>query len=492
MSQLVKNTKKLKKLIVKNFWEKELNNSSFHKIKDSFDLESLTLEMGKNYNWKQIFPYASQTIVKRPSTNERYRDDQIFKKVLKMKAGTMIRQRIFAPKLVPKGYYDPMLRLPEKIHNLMLQHLCVSDILNMFEVSKTWNNYLKVSDLCASHTILYLKHTLSADDLTVMRKSTRKFTNLITDFYQPKMIKCFSNLRRLAITFHVVAEFMPCDEFPHLECLIIVKCPAKLYNHENILLCLDQFAKCKTLTSLEICEAITCENYELFWEMLANNHKLKFLKVHQCSEFFYLFSEDFSHRIHFQLEHFDYRIPQKFSIVGSNFEQNCARFLKKQKSLKIVDFNLCSAVMLNEVFRLPIVHTVRMLRITGYDHVMLEKNYNIKEFVFPNTPQLYVLNSNQSFDFKPFLEAVPNVELLFVFSLTSEILLYAARNLKHVKYLTAERFNGFDVEKTYKKLIYRNEKEIVNSSMRVYKTRFNLINTEERSFERIFGTRKVR
>ena len=487
MTDILRAQKTIKKVTIKHFWENELNGSNMYRIHDSFVFESLTFSMGQNYKWKEIFPNANQIVIKRQNVLDTVGDD-VIQKAMSLPVPSVASMRKFTAKGTPITFYqiDPILRIPEKVHELMIQHLSGHDIMNAFEVSQTWNNFYKSSEFCAKRTILFPKHSATPEDLALLAKSTRIFVNVVSDFYQPKMIRCFSNLRKLAIAFNVVGEFEIADAFPQLESLIIQKCPAKLYKHENILSCFEVFSKVNTLTFLEIYEAVTSENCRLIQDLLENNKKLKILKIHQCSDFHYLFSEDFSHRIHFQLDHLDYRVPQKFSLDGSIFEQNCAKFISTQKSVKIVDFNLCSAVMLNEVFKLPNVEVVRMLRITGYDHVMLQKNFTIKEFLFPDTPQMYIMNAKQYFEFRPFFDAVPNVERFYVYSLTEEMLEYATKNLKKVKFLACDRFSGNEIGRAYKKIMSSLENADINRTMKVMNNRFNLLDTEERTFDNIF------
>jgi hypothetical protein len=491
LMDFMRQMKSIKKLTIKHVWDCDLKKYNFYRIRSYFELEALTFGIGCNVNWSQAFPSTSQISIKRRKFTDIAEVDKEFKKAFKKSAAKMMDMKLFVPQKLPIGYCDPMLRVSEKIHDLMFQHLSGHDVLNAFEVSKTWNNFCKESDSCAKKFILYLKESSDREDRAILENSSRRFSNVIADYYQPTMVKSFSNLRRLSIAFYVPEKFAVADAFPNLQTLIIQKCPAKFYKPENVKKCFQVFANCTTLTFLEIYEAVTCENYEEIQDMLCGNENLKTLKIHECSEFYHLFREDFSHRIHFQLNHLDYRIPQKFSLVGSEFEQNCAKFIRKQKSVKIIDMNLCSAVMLNAIFRLPNVEVLRLLRITGYDHVMLQKNFTIKEFLFPDTPQLYVLNSHQSFDFTPFFDAVPNVEHFYVFSLTDQMVEYAARNLKKLKLLTCDRFSGFDLYKTYNKLRY-NRANDVNRTIKIMRMNFNLIDTDERTFARLFVEEKIR
>lgn len=486
----MKHIKSIKKLKIKHIWKYDLNDRNVFRIRDYFELEASTFGIGSNIKWINKFPSTSQVSIKRQKFMDLSENDEKLKKTLKLTADKMIRKRIFVPERIPIGYYDPMVRVSENSHELIFQHLTGHDILNAFEVSRTWNNFCKKSDHCAKKFNLYIKASFKEHDRKVLEKSSRRFMNVISDYYQPTMVRCFSNLRRLSLAFYVPGKFQVSEPFPFLETLIIQKCPTKFYTPENVLKCFEVFAQCTTLTYLEIYEAVTCENYSAIWDMLANNVTLKKLKIHQCSEFFHLFCKDISHRIRFQLDQLDYRIPQKFSLVGSEFEQNCAKFLATQKSVKIIDMNLCSAVMLNEIFKLPKLETLRLLRITGYDHVMLEPCLSLKEFVFPDTPQIF-LRSDEKFNFAPFFEAIHNIERLYVYSLSEEMLQYAVRNYKNLTHLACDRFTGNDIDRCYKTLKYK-ERNSINLNVVMKRTKFNLIDTDERSFERIFNEPKYR
>lgn len=433
----------IQKVQIGHIWEKDLIENDFKSVENSFELQSTTFAIGQSIKWRKHFPTISILHIGPMEFKEISETNKMFKKMLKPSAEKMITMGTFKAEKRTEKIFDPMVQITEALHPLVFQHFNANDVLNSFEVSTTWNNFLKESLPCSRKYNLYIKFNSSEFDRICLERSSRKYSNLITDFYKPTMIENFENLRKLSVSFAVNDDFI--DAYlPHLETLIIQKCPPKLYHADKVLNCFKVFAKCQMIKYLEIYEAVTSENAEPIIEMLANNESLKTLRLHGCSEFYHLFANDISTRITFQLENLYYEVHQKFAIVGTNFESNVVKFLAHQKSLKVIEFKHMTAAMLNTIFaEIKGVEYVKMYKLNGFETLKLALNESIKHFLLMNT-------ASREPKFQKFFDSAPNLEYIYYFNLTNDFIEQAARKLKKLKQIECERYDGPDGNKFYR------------------------------------------
>lgn len=441
--KLISRMPNIQKVQIGHIWEKDLIENDFKTVESSFELQSTTFAIGQSIKWRTHFPTISTLQIGSNEFKEISETNKMFKKMLKPSAEKMITMRTFKAEKRTEKVFDPMVQITESLHPLMFQHFNAQDVLNSFEVSNTWNNILKESLPCSRKYVLYIRLNSTEFDRTCLEHSSRKYLNLITDFYKPTMIKNFENLRKLSVSFAVQDDFV--DAYlPHLETLIIQKCPGKLYNPDKVLSCFKVFAKCQMLKYLEIYEAVTSENAEPIIEMLANNKHLKTLTLHGCTEFYHLFATDITPRIKFQLENLYYTVHQKYAIVGTNFESNVVKFLAHQKSLKKIEFKHMTAAMLNTIFaEIKGVEYVKMVKLNGFETLKLTRNESIKHFLLMNF-------SSREPKFQKWFDCAPNLEYIYYFILTNDFIEQAARKLKKLKQITCERYDGPDGNKFYR------------------------------------------
>lgn len=485
LSQFLNHMFKLKTVEIKHFWEHDLEHKNLKSIKEKFELQLKTLAMAENIKWFEIFPSISTLSMKQAKYKSITENDKTFIKLLWPSSEKMILEGTYKFDKIILGVDDPIVMITEELHSLLFQHLNRQDVLNCSEVSKTWNKFCRQSNCCSTKTCLFIRNEDLREVKMEIQESDRKFSNLICNFYNPLAIKCFRNLKKLTLMFDVVQPFK-FTELPLLETLIILRCPAKLYKADQVQDCFKVFAECEQLKFLEIYESITSENVSSIIKMLENNRNLKTLKIHQCSEFYRLFAEDISQNIHFNLTRLHYAIPEKFTISGSKFEEHFINFLIKNNSLKIIDMNHVSAKMMNTIFQhMKQIETIRYLRLSRFELIDLKTCTTLKEFMLPNTPAL-IDRPNDSFDFKPILKAAPNLELLYVESVTEDLVNVAARNLKKLKVLSCEKFDRRFTAKSYVDLKSDSSLDI-NRFIKIRKVNFKRVNGEERSYENLFG-----
>lgn len=479
--------REIREVQIMHEWESDLTSNNFRMLRYDFTLRIPALTMGQNVDWLKYFPMPSTLYLGQEEFRDLDRTDKTFKKMLKSSAEKLIQQRMYASQKKIVSFFDPMVKIAGELHQLIFQHFRGGEFFNFFEVSKTWNNICKQSKYGSRKYCLYIKESFNADDKKIIAKSSRKYLNLICDVYQPQLITNFSNLKKLSLRFTVPGELNGVT-FVKLETLIIQKCPGNLYKPEVIKECFRVFANCSELRCLEIYESITSENVEYIKEMLVNNTKLKILKLHPCSEFYRLFSEDLSQKIQFKLARLYYAIPEKFVVYETKFEANVCKFLITQSTLKILDLNNASAEILNTINRnLPNLETLRLARITRTDHVKLQKHLSIKEFLLPNTPQLMFINAtNKGFDFHQYIDAIPNCEFLFIYNMNKEICRYVVENLWKLKVLSYDRVEGQDCEKFYRRM--QVSSLVLNRKVKIHRVEYRVTDNDERSYDRLFGS----
>lgn len=471
---------------IKHFWQKDLQDKNLKSLKEKFELQLTSLGMAENTNWFSIFPSISVLRVGPEKYKSLTATDEMFIKLLRPSSEKMIMNRTYKLDKRILGVDDPIVMLTEEIHQLVFQHLNRQEVLNCSEVAKTWNKFCRQSNCVSSKTCLYIKQEDLSEVKTAIKNSNRKFSNLICNFYDPLSIMSFRNLRKLSLMLTVNDSFTP-TELPLLETLIIFKCPSKLYKPDQVLQCFKVFAKCKLLKFLEIFEAITKENVTPIIEMLENNMNLKTLKIHQCSEFYRLFAEDISPRIKFKLTRLHYAIPEKYTIFGSSFEKNFIKFLMKNDSVKVIDMNHVSAEMMNTIFsHMKQIETIRYLRLSRFDLINLTTSTSLKEFMLPNAPAFIDRVNDNPFDFKPFLEATPNLELLYIELVTTDLVDFVARNLRKLKVLSCEKFDRRFSLKLYDEMKL-NAKLDINRFIKIRKVTFKKVDGEERTYSNLFG-----
>lgn len=473
----------LKKLQIQHIWESDLRNNNFRKLKRFFELHAATLGIGETVNWMKHFSSPILIHIRRPAYHDVDGYDQQFKKKLKLSATKLIEMQMYRSEWKVPGYYDPIVRLPEEIHQLMFQHLNGREVLNCFEISNTWNNFCKNSSYCASKYCLSVKESFDPEVIKVLQGSTRKYENLITDIYQPKMIQNYSNLRKLSLKFHLSSDFSPVT-FTSLETLIIEKCPSKLYKPEIVKKCFEEFAKCTTLKFLEIKEAITSENVESIQKMLIANKGLKTLKISACREFYRLFEKDLSTEISFKLTRLYYGVYEKFLIVGTDFEENLVKFLEKQEKIKILDFVQATASMLKVAFSImKELEVLRFLRVPQFKGE-LDCRPSLRDMIIPNTSRA-IARSETSYDAKPYFNAAPNLERVLLFQLNNETVDYAARKCRKLKLLAYNRPDGPDPRRLYASM--KKDSSIdMNRDIALKRVKFEFVNTQERTFESMY------
>lgn len=345
---------------------------------------------------------------------------------------------------------DPLIKVPEELHDLIFQHL---NVLQASEISISWYNSVAASRECMKN--VKLKYDVPYEDFDMCEKKADCYIGLVKTprKYKSIQINChrclsFSNLcwklvsnQERMIEFDInnmilkgtVAEIM----LPNLERLQV----RNKMSSQSISL-FGRFKNSKNIKKLELISIETA-----FTETLQNVSLIENLQIHQnlvelrlsSNIFDILFRSDVAATLKFKLKVLQIHTELRCHIMErQDIDRNFNKFLLTQREC----LESISLPRVRQFYSKALLHTIfndlKALKVVCLsnrhfedgDHepfLLQTKNTNIKKLSFGYQWQPIAIME--------LLTAAPNVVELKVDVITKEIINFAAKNLKKLKRL---------------------------------------------------------
>lgn len=372
---------------------------------------------------------------------------------------------------------DPFEKLPEEIHESLLQHFDVGEILKVLSiVSKNWYRVIGTSNVCMKKVNLNLKSKRKndfVDRLEILRWMSRKESRN----YQHLQINCLLderissevwsflqsvsesvesiNIRSMKIDQHL-GEM----SIPKLESLKMMFVPREAMNH--LLLSTSSLKKLILRNEFSLCYADvdytpSDATINSIKEFAQRNQKLEELEIQGRPHFLSFFHQNLSDAFSFKLKKLVVKIEMSAEKIPNEHTENFLSFLSLQASnLEHIYVDSCGADIIHHVFnRMPALSFIRLdIELSEPNKFVisdlnLTPNKKIKQVEFP-----YIVLFD---DVKEFLELTPNVEEILVGHMNPRLLDYAAKSLvklKSIVYRYDDCAGGCD--ETYKNMKQEN------------------------------------
>lgn len=280
-------------------------------------------------------------------------------------------------------YSDPFQFIHECLHELVLQHFNADDVKIFSEVDKNWHDVIGRSRKCMKQINLGLTIWWKKEDMLrnikIIEKTTRKYQNI--------RIYCANDEQLNEGFLRLLKSLAPT--------LIDVT----LLDFEYV--------------SLQ--ESIQLPKLERL-ELTSYDPKIEKILLH-----------DVPHLKKLSLKRRGMDRSTSSWIYNKEDDENFLKFLESSKhSLEAIKFmDLCiNENFVNKIFQMPAIKTIylniRMIEVTALD---LSSNPNITELQVPYT--VFTLDL-----LMPFLNAAPNVKVLYVMIIYEEILKFLANNMR--------------------------------------------------------------
>ncbi|CAO1406744.1 unnamed protein product [Diamesa tonsa] len=348
-----------------------------------------------------------------------------------------------------KECMDPLLKVPEELHDLIFQHL---DVLKASEISMFWYNSIAASRECMKH--LKLKYDVCSYDFEMCDHKQDCYTALVNTprKYKSIQINChrcssFSNLCwklisnqermiDLDIKNMTLKENVAEVTFPNLESLKI--------RHHKSSQTINLFRKFRNSKKLKKLELISM--FKVNTDILQNAF-IKDLQIHQnlvelrlsSNIFDILFQTDVAATLTFKLKVLQIHTELKCHVMErEDIDINFNKFLLTQREcLESISLprvrQFYSKVLLHTIFNK--LNALKIVCLSNRhfedgDHepfLMQTKNTNIKKLSFGYQWQPSAIIE--------LLTAAPNVVELKVDVITKEIVNFVAKNMKKLKRL---------------------------------------------------------
>lgn len=366
----------------------------------------------------------------------------------------MKNSRIQFSTIKPELCIDPMLRIPNELHALIFQHLDSYEsidktIIRSSEVSKTWFNFTKDSDIF----IDAIEFHCDFGEIS-FEKLTRKYKtfNLVCDYetrstvdesfqsFVNLMQNVSANLTELTIFLKFdVFEFSPESIKPPNMQHLKVESKRRLSLGKLV-----KFLRSENLKTFEVKNFILDpDDAEDFITFLSINKNLKELVLDKCEGLEHIFKSGIAQRIQFQLVQLLLPIYEHVSLL--KIGHNINSFLLQQiKSLEYLDLIHVSGAMLNTVFaHSKLLQYFRFLKLSdspAYD-LFTETIHSLQ---YLKLPFMYRVDY-----IKPYIRCAPNLKELSIGGLSEEILDYVADHIPHLEeilYAEAHAIKKVDLE----------------------------------------------
>lgn len=361
---------------------------------------------------------------------------------------------------------DPFGELSPDIHYLIFQHFTAKEILEISNASKAWNEIIGNSNSCMKKIELSLrfwkdtagtKQYQCNEKINVLHESARQYQNVSIDCRFDKGLSNelwkFLSSRQSSLVELKIKSIQP--EFPlplTFTKLMIMKLTYVPTNIRNILL-----TSCCSLTKLKLKmespfkwgepAKIEQESLSSIRKCLELNQALKDIEIHGCTQYKLFFDLPVSDVVRFKLKTLKIKSGLRLAVLSENNERNLVSFLKTQgKCLECLYIDGCRTNIIQFIF-----NNMSVLRSIQIDVMMMEKNeisdLNLNESI----RDLMIPYVNYHENIREFLNAVPNIESLFIAYLSHESMNFIARNLLNLKTLKF-RYDENECEDFYEQL----------------------------------------
>lgn len=361
---------------------------------------------------------------------------------------------------------DPILKVSPDIDYLIFQHLTPREILEASMVSQLWYESIGSSNACMKKIELSLrfwkespgtKQEQSNKKVKVIQDSTRKYQNISIDCRFDKSLskefwKFLTSLQTSLVELKIKSiqlEFVSPISLPKLQVLKLTYVPTIV---RNVLLrscCSLKLLKLKMESPFKWGESTKIEKESLtaIKKCLESNQSLQDIELHGCTQYNLFFDLEVSDVVKFHLKTLKIKTGLRLAVISENNERNLISFLRTQTNcLEGFYIDGCRINIIQFVF-----NNMSALRSVQIDVMMMEKheisqlnlNENIRDLMIP-----YV---NYHENIREFLNAVPNIESLFIAYLSQESMNFIARNLMNLKILKF-RYDENECEDFYEQL----------------------------------------
>lgn len=376
---------------------------------------------------------------------------------------------------------DPLEQVSPDIDYLIFQHLTPKEVLEISNVSKSWNEIIGSSTTCMKKIELALrfwkdtpgtKQEQCNEKIKVIQESTRQYQNVSIDCRFDKSLsyefwKFLSShqsslveLKIKSIQLEFASPLTPCLTLPKLQ---VLKLTYVATNVRNILL-----RSCCSLTKLKLkmespfkwgeSTKIEQESLTSIRKCLEVNQSLKDIEIHGCTQYNLFFDLQVSDVVRFRLKMLKIKSGLRLAVLSENNERNLISFLRTQLDcLESFYIDGCRINIIQFVF-----NNMTALRSIQVDVMVMEKNEISELHLNENIRDLMIPYVNCHENIREFLIAVPNIESLFIAYLSHESMNFIARNLMNLKTLKF-RYDENECEDFYEQL--REDHPEVNQSI---------------------------
>ncbi|KAG5666854.1 hypothetical protein PVAND_014862 [Polypedilum vanderplanki] len=482
LNKILNRIRKVKKLELVNFWHSDLEELQNFQAK--CDIYTQNVHFMNDINWRKCFRGLQGIHVGSVfNDNNVYttQADREFKRIMKTNWRKMTYDFNSCNQL---GSHDPLMRLPEDIHELIFQHITMRDFRNCMEVSKTWSFYTRNCRAATNKIRLKFTKETTRDRHELMKNCDIKCSDIAM------LGSCISYLTNFVDILRELTIFTSSScspdilfEYPCLESLTI----CRQYQHcdnEEVYRHLEHFTKCKKLKLLAIHEKLNENSVEPLMILLKNNPDLKELRIFHCLAYKKIFKNDFSDEIPFKLEKLAIDIGyDQASIRNTDYEKNFIQFLKLHvDTLKVLRMRAVTGRIMNEVFtNCKVIETFYSSKGTGFeDFRNAMPSGTMLNLALPND---FTASSN----IIEFVNRAIYCEHFYVNTINLDLLREIVLKMKNLKILSYihEKENCL---KNYDMLLVDNDQNL-NAKITFKKLSTNTIELENLDFEKIFNSR---
>lgn len=354
------------------------------------------------------------------------------------------KSKIQLEQLPKQRCIDPFVRIPEQLHDLVIQHIKsyknIRDfegrprfVLKLLEVSKTWRNFIQNSEKFNQNVFIYFVKNedvassklgkLRDANLTVFRSKDPTYLENVRQFINTSDQLLISLVIQDATIFQADKILCPTG-CPKLESLFVFDITGARLNSKIII---ENF-RSTNLTYLSISRfRLAPSDVEAFTNFLISNHKLKTIILVDFEGIQNIFLSDISRRIHFKLETLSFPIYENIRLRNTQMEINFIKFLATQSSsLNRLNFIRTTGLIIAAVFKhLVNLKYLRFFDICGASDFTMENKEINERLENLMIPFMYNL------DFiKPYLECAPNLNTLYIGGLSDSVLQYCGEHMK--------------------------------------------------------------
>lgn len=344
---------------------------------------------------------------------------------------------------------DPFEAIDPFLHELVAQHFRAKEVIEVLSlVSPSWSEIVGKSRICMSKVkFLYQvwRHQFYAasDVLQRAQKTSRDYQHVVVELgvnddsrqFWKFIETCCKSLKTLKIeNIRSNVDSTCVIELPNLESFTVFGIDDDILKQT-----LSSTNKLKTLFVVSGNSSIDSFVIQSLRNCLGKNRKLEELYLKNIN-FLNIFEEELE--VGFRLKSVKLMNTTANNTITSNVEQNLLKFLKQQnKTLETFFFEFSSVKIIEFAFNgLPRLTSAGLINsLSG----VFNRNHKIKNLEIPYIDDFTVI--------KKFIDATPNVEVLFVGEVTNDLVDYLAWNFASLRSLNFKMI-GLDVEEHYEKL----------------------------------------